>query len=226
MPRRKAFKYEQVKEFENVFDGHELVEQKLSDSWLNSTFDQSKPLILELGCGYGEYTTSLAEIFPQNNFLGVDIKGDRLWKGAKLAQDKRLKNVAFLRSDIKKIVDLFEHKSVSEIWITFPDPQPNKPRKRLIYKDFLDIYSKLLKHEGKLFLKTDNKELFEFALEQIQLQKAFKLVSSTFDLYNSDLIEKSFGVQTRYEKKFGDLGFKICFLEADLTTFNLFHLKL
>jgi tRNA (guanine-N7-)-methyltransferase len=219
MPRRKAFKYEQVKEFENVFDGFEILEQKLNYSWLNNTYDQNKPLILELGCGYGEYTTSLAGKLSDKNFIGVDIKGDRLWKGAKFALDNNLQNVAFLRSDIKKIAELFGPKSVSEIWVTFPDPQPNKPRKRLIYKDFLDIYSKLLKAEGKIFLKTDNKEFFEFALEQIQLQKAFKLISSTFDLYNSDLMDKSFGVQTRYEKKFGDLGFKICFLEAEQTTF-------
>ena len=218
MPRRKAFKYEQVKQFENVFDGFEILEQKTNYSWLNNIFDQSKPLILELGCGYGEYTTSLAEIFPDKNFIGVDIKGDRLWKGAKFAQDNNLKNVAFLRSDIKKIAELFEPKSVSEIWVTFPDPQPNKPRKRLIYKDFLDIYSKLLKPKGNIFLKTDNREFFEFGLEQIQQQKGFKLLNTTFDLYSSDLVEKSFGVQTRYEKKFSELGFRICFLELQLSS--------
>ena len=219
MPRRKAFKYEQVKEFENVFDGFELLEQKTNYSWLNNAFDESKPLILELGCGYGEYTTSLAGQLPDKNFIGVDIKGDRLWKGAKFAQDNKLQNVAFLRFDIKKIAELFKAQNISEIWVTFPDPQPNKPRKRLIYKDFLDIYSKLLKPEGKLFLKTDNREFFEYALEQIQQQNALKLISSTFDLYNSDLMGKSFGVQTRYEKKFSELGFKICFLEAELNTF-------
>jgi tRNA (guanine-N7-)-methyltransferase len=214
MPRRKAFKYEQVKDFENVFEGLELIQQGLNYSWIETKFKHTSPLILELGCGYGEYTTSLAQAFPNKNFLGVDIKGDRLWKGAKFAQDNNLQNVAFLRSDIKKIVELFKPQSISEIWVTFPDPQPSKPRKRLIYKDFLDIYTKLIKHEGKLFLKTDNREFFDFGLEQIQLQKAFEVLNTTFDLYSSDLVEKSFGVQTRYEKKFSELGFKICFLEA------------
>ena len=220
MPRRKQFKYNQVNQFSNVFDSKNL---ELNDTNLNLEklekyplfFQSQHPLVLELGCGYGEYTNSLARFFPQKNFIGVDIKGDRLWKGAKFATENKLANVAFLRSDIKKIITYFGPQSVDEIWVTFPDPQPNKPRKRLFYKDFLQIYEVLLKPGGLLFLKTDNRDFFGFSLSELTGNANFKVLAKTSDLYKSEILAEAFDIQTRYEKKFTALGFDICFLKAE-----------
>ena len=131
----------------------------MKGNWGEKMFGNNNPIILELGCGKGEYTIALAEKFPQNNYIGVDIKGARLWKGAKYATEKSLKNVAFLRTRIEFIDSIFAQGEVSEIWLTFSDPQPNKPRKRLSSPLFLERYSHILKEDGIIHLKTDSQLL-------------------------------------------------------------------
>lgn len=164
-------------------------------------FENTHPITLELGCGKGEYTIALAKQYPGNNYLGVDIKGARIWRGAKTAFEDGMKNVAFLRTRIDFIEHAFAENEVNSIWITFPDPQPVKPRKRLTSPLFLNRYAGFLIPGGIIHLKTDNTEFFESTLEVIK-EGNHHLLMHTFDLYNSNLEDDVMLTQTHYEKIF------------------------
>jgi tRNA (guanine-N7-)-methyltransferase len=181
----------------------------LKGAWRSKHFGNSKPIVVELGCGKGEYTTGLARMHPEKNFIGVDVKGNRIWTGAKFAIEEGLSNVAFLRTRIDFITHCFGPSEVSEIWITFPDPQPQKPRarKRLTHPLFLERYRSFLTAGGKIHLKTDSTGLYEFTLEVIR-DENLKLLFQTADLYSEcpperrELVE----IRTYYENLFHSKG--------------------
>ena len=175
----------------------------LKGHWGREVFGNSHPIILELGCGKGEYTIALAERFPENNYIGVDIKGARLWKGAKYATEKALPNVAFLRTRIDFIDSLFGPDEVSEIWLTFSDPQPKKPNKRLSSPVFLERYSHFLKPDGIMHLKTDSQLLHESTLDVIR-DGGHILLEADNDIYGSGLAEREplLSIKTFYEQMF------------------------
>lgn len=184
----------------------------MKGKWGEKMFGNNNPIILELGCGKGEYTIALAEKFPQNNYIGVDIKGARLWKGAKYATEKSLKNVAFLRTRIEFIDSIFAQGEVSEIWLTFSDPQPNKPRKRLSSPLFLERYSHILKEDGIIHLKTDSQLLHEYTLETIESENHI-LLEANNDIYGTNRAENDdiLSVKTFYEKQFLAKGMAITY---------------
>jgi tRNA (guanine-N7-)-methyltransferase len=178
-------------------------------------FGNNNPIILELGCGKGEYTTALAAQHPENNYIGIDIKGARLWRGAKTTVLNNYPNVAFLRMRIDMILCAFELQEISGIWITFPDPQPHKARKRLTSPMFLERYKKLLKPDSIIHLKTDNTGFFDYTLSTIA-SEGHHLLMHTFDLYNSNLQEDVMLTRTHYEKIFLAQGVPIKYLRFKL----------
>lgn len=185
-------------------------------NWQNELFKNENPIVLELGCGKGEYTIGLANRFPDNNFVGIDIKGARLWRGAKTANEQKLPNVAFLRTRIEFINSFFSKNEVDEIWITFPDPHPGgrNSNKRLTSPRFLNSYRLFLKDKGLIHLKTDNSELYNFTKTVVNYNN-LETVISTNDLY-SDKIDNILSIRTHYEKIFLDAGLKINFLSFRL----------
>jgi tRNA (guanine-N7-)-methyltransferase len=190
------------------------VYQTVKGKWRADFFRNDHPLTLELACGRGEYTIGLARLFPERNFIGVDIKGERIWKGSTIALQEQLHNVGFLRTQILMIESFFEPAEVDEIWLTFPDPRPRKRdiKRRLTSPRFLDIYKSLLRKGGYLRLKTDNTQLFEYTLEQIQARSDVSDIAHTADVYNSVLEKECFDIKTRYEQEFSQKGEKIKYL--------------
>jgi tRNA (guanine-N7-)-methyltransferase len=190
--------------FENISKGFEL-----KGKWRENYFKNQLPLVLELGCGKGEYTVGLASARPDKNFIGVDIKGNRIWTGASEALEKGLSNVAFLRTRIDFIEHCFENAEVDEIWLTFPDPQPQstRARKRLTHPMFTNRYKKILKKGGLVHLKTDSTSLYEYTLETIAENK-FNLIWHTNDLYKNCPADRQelVSIKTYYEKLFTERG--------------------
>jgi tRNA (guanine-N7-)-methyltransferase len=187
----------------------------MKSSWHKSYFKNDDPIVLELGCGKGEYTVGLAKNNPNKNYIGVDIKGNRIWTGAKEALDSNLNNVAFIRTRIDFIDNCFAADEVSEIWITFPDPQPQKTRvrKRLTNMMFVERYRKFLKPGGLVHLKTDSTSFYEYTLEVIQ-ENNFNLLFHTNDLYNNCPAERKelTEITTHYEKLFTSKGENIKYI--------------
>lgn len=223
MGKNKLRKFTEINIFHNVIqpDYRSDIESfEYKGKWSKAFFNNNKPLVLEIGCGKGEYTVGLAKQYPEKNFIGVDIKGDRIWHGAKASLDHELNNAAFIRIQAEKINQYFGEKEVSEIWLTFPDPQPNKPRikKRLTSEKFLDRYKKTLLPESPIHLKTDNKNLFEYTLKVIK-ENNHKLHIAIKDLYNSNeysLEPAVKNIQTYYEKMFVAEGSVIYYLKFSL----------
>lgn len=184
----------------------------LKGKWHQEYFKNGNPIVLELGCGKGEYTVGLAKNNPDKNYIGVDIKGNRIWSGAKEALDSKMHNAAFVRTRIDFIEHCFAPGEVSEIWLTFPDPQPQKTRtrKRLTNMIFLKRYQKFLKPGGLVHLKTDSTSFYEYTLEVVK-ENNFGLIFSTDDLYNNcpPGREELINIKTRYEKIFTEKGERI-----------------
>lgn len=201
MAKNKLRKFAEFDAFENTFDFKSG--KDLRGKWNENYFKNNHPIVLELACGKGEYTVNLARMFPEKNFIGIDRKGDRLWRGAKTAIDENLHNIAFVRILIEDISQFFDEGEVSEIWITFPDPQPSKRRekKRLTYKRFLNLYKNILKEEGIVHLKTDSDLLYESSMEQLQ-DFGTNILADTTDLYQSDWVDDVLSIKTYYEKMY------------------------
>lgn len=211
MAKNKLKRFAAVKEFDNFFEPAIDEEFALKGRWREDHFKNDNPIVLELGCGKGEYSVGLAKHFPDKNFIGVDIKGSRMFVGAEEALNDNLKNVAFLRTRIDFIEDYFGEGEVDEIWLTFSDPQPKKPRKRLSSPLFIDRYRKILKEGGIVHMKTDSDLLFEYTEEQIK-EHNYDCLELTWDLYGDlpetiDPVTRDiFHIKTHYEKLFTARG--------------------
>lgn len=201
--KNKIKRIAEVAQFENVLEYTYLKEsERPKGIWKNDHFRNQNPITLELACGKGEYTIELARRNPERNFIGIDIKGPRIWKGAKTALEENLTNVRFLRMFIDHLNHYFDRDEVDEIWITFPDPYlKKKPRrsKRLTSPKFLDIYRNLLKADGIIHLKTDSKTLFDFTLETIR-QEGCTILRRVDDVYRVAPDDDLLNIQTFYEK--------------------------
>ena len=200
---------------DNVIQPGKKLYDEVKGRWHNHVFKNDNPLIVELACGRGEYTIGLAAVFPQKNFIGVDIKGDRLWKGSKTAYERELPNVVFLRTFIHALEEFFAPDELDEIWLTFPDPRPKDrdERRRLTNTRFLDIYKKLITKDGWIRLKTDSTSLFDYTLELLHSRADIQDLEFTKDLNHSPLLAEHFGIITHYEKLFSEQGEKIKYLK-------------
>jgi tRNA (guanine-N7-)-methyltransferase len=195
MKAKKLKRFAEIKTFPNVLQFPE----NCKDRW-HEFFGNDHPIVLELACGKGEYSVNMAKAFPDKNFIGVDIKGNRMYVGAKMALTQEITNVRFLRIRIEQILDYFNAQSISEIWITFPDPflRESKSKNRLTHHKFLKIYQTLLKKNGIIHLKTDSKPLFDFTNEMINHHQC-EIIEKIDDVYKNGIPAFPLSIQTFYE---------------------------
>lgn len=176
--------------------------------WNSEVLPGGLPMVLELGCGRGEYTVALARSEKERNFVGIDIKGARMWTGAKTVEQEQIPNAAFLRCEIENIDNFFAPAEVDEIWITFPDPQMKKTRKRLTSIRFLNLYRRILRPDGVINLKTDSPFLYEYTRRLVELN-GFEVIRATDDLYGSGMADPVSAIKTYYEQQWLSRGKKI-----------------
>ena len=216
MTRQKRRRFAENKLRANLVEPTKDFYDEIKGQWHKKVFADQLPIVLELGCGKGEYTLGLARIFPNRNHVGVDIKGDRLWVGSGVALREEIQNAAFLRTQIQFLEHFFLKGEIDEIWITFPDPRPKQKdeKRRLTSPKLLGIYQNLLKEDGWLKFKTDNTGLFNYTLELITQNKiGVKNLFFTRDLYNSEYLNDHHEIKTKYERKFASLGETIKYLK-------------
>lgn len=209
--KNKLRKFAEILSFPNVFECYDFQQPalvgsgmqtvELSGRWQTEHFKNNHPVTLELACGGGEYTVALAQRYPERNFIGVDIKGNRIWKGAKDALDKNLPNAAFLRTRIEIIDRFIAPGEVDEIWITFPDPfpRPSKENRRLTSAFFLEKYRSILRPGGLVHLKHDDPDFYQFTLDTIAADPRCQLLYTHADIYSGPLAYPELGIQTLYE---------------------------
>ncbi|MCR5646059.1 MAG: tRNA (guanosine(46)-N7)-methyltransferase TrmB [Bacteroidales bacterium] len=219
--KNKLQKFEENKTFANLFEySYERIMAEgfpLQGKWNSDFFHNDHPIVLELGCGKGEYTVGLARVHRDVNYIGVDIKGARMWRGLTQARDEALNNVAFIRARIDQIEHFFGPGEVSEIWVTFPDPHPGEgernARHRLTSPEFLSRYRKITGSDGILNLKTDSPIMYEFTLHEVIEKQGLQLLYATDDLYaNTDNLEVK-NIRTFYEQMWLDQGLTIKYLK-------------
>jgi tRNA (guanine-N7-)-methyltransferase len=219
--KNKLARFAENETFANLFQlTYEQITKEgfaLKGKWNEDFFKNDNPIVLELGCGKGEYTVGLAKKYPNKNFIGIDIKGARLWRGCKTSNEDKMTNVAFVRTHIQMIESYFAENEVSEIWITFPDPQLKKPNKRLTCERFLKLYKSILKQDGIVHLKTDSQELYEYTKDEVLIPSKREILYNTNDLYNSDFKEDVIEIQTFYEAMYLKIGKPITYLKFKLT---------
>lgn len=219
MGKDKLRRFEENKNFHNLyqpsFDEIFRRDYELKGRWGEHVFGNNHPIVLELGCGKGEYTLALAALHEDMNFLGMDIKGARLWRGARTALEEHRSNVAFVRGRIEFIESFFGPGEVSEIWITFPDPQPKRENKRLTAPPFLNKYKAFLKPEAVIHLKTDSRELFDYTKEVVQQREDMRILEAIPDIYRSGEVpaHEILSVRTYYESHFLAQGKAITYLK-------------
>ena len=223
MGKGKLAKFADMETYENVFQYPfsviENVPFDMKGHWHEQYFHNQNPIVLELGCGKGEYTVELAKLYPNTNFIGVDIKGARMWTGATQALEEGLKNVAFLRTNIEIIERFFAEDEVQEIWLTFSDPQMKNPRKRLSSTYFMERYRRFLVDKGIVHLKTDSNFLFTYTRYMVE-HNSLPLLFSTEDLYHTDGIDEAtrqiLGIKTYYEQQWIERGLNIKYMKFEL----------
>ena len=221
MGKNKLARFAENKILPNVFQPtreEALDNYPLKGKWRSEVFKNENPIVLELGCGKGEYSVGLAKSFPEKNFIGIDIKGARFWFGAKEAHDKNLNNAAFLRTQIELVDCFFDQDEVDEIWITFPDPQIKyrRTKHRMTHADFLDRYKKILKKNGIVHLKTDSEFLHGYTLGLLQGQ-GHEIISAHHDIYGAPEYEPGTPllreIKTYYEGLFSAKGKTITYIK-------------
>lgn len=219
MGRNKLARFKQNEINNNVVQQGKDIFTRIKGKWNKEQFQNDQPIVVELACGRGEFTVGMAREIPDQNFIGVDLKGSRIWKGSIMAIEEGLDNVAFLRSQIEALDNFFEAQEISELWITFPDPRPREgeEKKRLTSPRFLDMYKAMIKKGGVVHLKTDDPALFDYTLMVLKNRKDVKSLAFTDDFYGSMYKGDHFGIQTRYEKMFLEQGESIKYLKFQFT---------
>ncbi|RAJ34375.1 tRNA (guanosine(46)-N7)-methyltransferase TrmB [Pedobacter cryoconitis] len=199
MGKDKLRKFAEIDTFPNVYQMEEGM--VLQGKWAAQHFKNDNPIVLELACGKGEYSVNMAKFFPEKNFIGIDLKGNRIWRGARTGVDENINNLAFLRIQIEDIAAYFGENEVDEIWITFPDPQPqdSREKKRLTFPGFLDKYKGFLKPGGKINLKTDNDGLYAYTVEKVA-ELNLPCYKKTDHLYTSEFYDEVLKIKTHYER--------------------------
>ncbi|MEX0881976.1 MAG: tRNA (guanosine(46)-N7)-methyltransferase TrmB, partial [Cyclobacteriaceae bacterium] len=189
--------------------------EEIKGNWNKKQFQKEGPLIVELACGRGEFTVGLARIYPRKNFIGVDIKGSRIWKGSSIALDEGLINVAFLRTQIQLLEASFGEKEIDELWITFPDPRPKDrdERRRLTSPRFLNIFKNLMVKRGLIHIKTDNTGLYAYTMDLLLSRKDVKIWKHTENFYSSEWKDDHYGIKTKYETLFMEKGETIKYIQ-------------
>ena len=215
MAKNKLRKFDELNTYPNVFQyPFAVLKEKgfeMKGQWNELFFKNNQPIVIELGCGKGEYTVGLAKLFPEKNFIGIDIKGARMWSGATQAQKENLKNAAFIRTHIELIDYFFSPEEVSEIWLTFPDPQMKKVNKRMTSTRFIKLYSRILKENGVIHLKTDSPFMYAYTCAMIEANH-LPVIIETDDLYNSGLTDNILSIQTFYEQQWLSRGIAIKYI--------------
>jgi Predicted S-adenosylmethionine-dependent methyltransferase len=216
MGKNKLAKFDDMASYSHVFQCPFAVLQSqgfdMKGSWNKQFFKNDNPIVLELGCGKGEYTVGLGKLFPDKNFVGVDIKGARMWSGAKESLQAGMTNVAFLRTSIEIISHFFGKGEVSEIWITFPDPQMKKVNKRLTCTHFMKMYREILSDNGIIHLKTDSNFMYTYTSEMIKAN-SYPVLFQTDDLYHSNSEDPILSIKTYYEQQWLDRGLNIKYIK-------------
>ncbi len=209
--RAKTERFAAIKTFPNVFE----FPDNLRGSWAKTYFKNANPIILELACGKGAYTLELARRYKDKNYIGVDLKGERIYIGAKQANVEQLANVGFIRGFIQHLDMYFAPQEISEMWITFPDPFPRtkQAKHRLTSPSFLEMYKKLLRPHGILHLKTDAQDLFTYSIETLRAS-GYEILEVVDDIYNQSKPDPLLTIQTDFEKKHLAAGKKIFYLQA------------
>lgn len=215
MGKGKLAKFADMAEYPHVFEcPYPMLDEmslKMKGNWNRIFFGNDNPIVLELGCGHGEYATGLARRYPEKNFIGVDVKGARMWTGATEALHEGLKNVAFLRADIEFIDRFFDRNEVREIWLTFSDPQMKKVKKRLTSTRFMERYRKFLTPCGLVHVKTDSNFMFTYTKCMVEKNR-FPVEFITDDLYHSGMDDDILGIRTYYEQQWLDRGLSIKYI--------------
>lgn len=218
MGRKKLAFYRFSEEADNVVQAGKPLYLEIKGNWNKLYFNNDNPIVVELACGKGEYTIGLGAKFPDKNFIGVDIKGDRIARGSAMASEQNLANVAFLRAGIQFSEEFFGHGELSEIWLVHPDPQVRDryEKYRLTNPTFLSRYANFLKPGGMFFVKTDNTFFYEYSLQTLSEDPKFRILEHTDDLYHSHLLDEHHGVRTHYEAIFTAKGYTIKYIKAQL----------
>lgn len=218
MGKNKLAKFANMEEYPHVFQyPYSVLKEQgfdMKGKWNEKFFKNSNPIVLELGCGKGEYTVGLGKLFPNKNFIGVDIKGARMWTGAKQSLEDGMSNVAFLRTHIEMINQFFAPEEVSEIWITFPDPQMNKVNKRMTSTRFMKLYREILIPNGIVHLKSDSNFMFTYTCTMVE-ENNLPILYKTDDLYHSDLVDDILKIQTYYEQQWLARGLNIKYIKFE-----------
>ena len=212
--RKKNIRFEDNQKRMNILEPGKPLFGQIYGRWKQEYFGNKNPIVLEIGCGRGDYTVGLAREFPKKNFIGMDMKGDRIWFGACVGEEEDLKYVGFIRSRIELVHDFFSADEVGEIWITFPGPRPRKgeANRRLTTPKFLELYKTILKKDGIIHVKTDSDFVYEYTQEVLDVRNDTEILARTTDLYGSKFVGVHHGIKTHFEKRYLAQGKKIKYM--------------